>query len=133
MGELNDAHEDFLSESLENPEFFGTDIIFQKRDGSVSYTVRGSVNKIMPQMQDGSQGRPRGKVVSVSARISTLQAEAGYPDDPDWELNMPAVTWLVILYSKRLKKNETFTIERGSISEDETLGLITYPLTGYQG
>lgn len=131
MGELDTMHEEFLETSIEDEEFFGKPMQFRTRGGSISHDVTGSINRIQPKMEGGVQGKPLGRRVGVEVRHTTLQEKAGYPVDVDWRDNMPAVDWLVVLVSPWTNEVETFTIERGSIAEDGSLGLDSFWLTSY--
>lgn len=134
MGYLDTLHEEVLSLSLESEDYFGKPITLRTRDGSLTYDVTGSISKIMPKMEAAGsmQPKPVGKSVAIAVRYTTLLTKAGYPDNVDWVDSMPTVDWLVDLVSPWTQKLETFTIERGSIAEDEILPIWETALTVYQ-
>jgi hypothetical protein len=132
MGELNTTHEEMLATSLEDPEYFGSPIRLHSRDDVYDMDVYGSINKIQPKLEDSPAPRPVGKSVGCSVRHTTLMEKAGYPDNVDWRLGMPTYGWLVDLISPFTNELETYTLEKGSIFRDETLGLDTYWLTEYK-
>lgn len=128
MGDLDTAHENFLATSLEDPAFFGKPIVFRTRDSSLTIEVNGTINKIMPEMEGHS--KPRGCSVLIGVRHSTVLTAAGYPV-LGWGDRLPTFGWLVDLVSPWTGALETYTIERGAISEDRSMGLDTIALIEY--
>ena len=120
---LIDLHEEILSNSLENPEFFGVPIKLIRTNDMTEFELFGSVNVISRHISVETNAEMSGKRSNCTIRLSTFLTLTGILLA---DVKSEILGWIVETSPRPSKQAvKRYMIEDGGVFPDEHLGTIT--------